>query len=325
MHAYLRGGCASVIVGLFIFCGCSSRPVSRVGADARPRSQSEKPLQLVSMPSGTQDLRVMSFNLRLATLIDLINHWGLRKELLVETVRRFDPDLLGTQEGLRSQTDYLRRQLSDYEFFGVGRNNGKRSGEMCGVFFRKSRFERTDGGHFWLSRKPEKPGSKGWGAPFPRMVTWVRLQPRDRSQAFYLFNTHFEAFSGRARSESAKLLKQRIAAIAKGAPSIVTGDFNAGEGSDPYKTLVSTSLGGGLTDTYRAVHPAPRKTDEGTRHGFRGSRRGQRIDWILASRQFQTLDADINHHRDGRRYPSDHFPVQATLRLNAPTRLVEIE
>jgi hypothetical protein len=52
-------------------------------------------------------LRVMSFNVRLATAPDGENHWDKRKDLMVETIRRFDPDLLGTQETLAVQADFL--------------------------------------------------------------------------------------------------------------------------------------------------------------------------------------------------------------------------
>ena len=273
----------------------------------------------LSVLPGNDELRVMSFNVRVSTLIDTINHWHLRKNAAVETIRDADPDLLGVQECLNSQAKYLQKKLSDYQFFGVGRENGKRGGEMCGIFFRKSRFEQLDGGHFWLSEKPNKPGSQGWGAMFPRMVTWVKLRPRDGSQpSVYFFNTHFDVFSGRARVESARLLRQRMQSIAGGAPTIVTGDFNTEQGSDAYRLLVTASptVGPTLIDTYRTIHPTTNADAEGTRHSFWGGQSGPRIDWILASDDFRVVDAAINHSRPGGRLPSDHFPVQATLRMN---------
>src|SRR5437762_1455123 len=114
---------------------------------------------------------------------------------------------------------------------------------MCGVFFRTGRFDLVDGGHFWLSKTPDKPGSHGWGAFFPRMVTWVKLRPRDGSgPAFCWFNTHFDAWNGHARRESAKMMVQFMDRIAARMPRVVTGDFNAVPDSDPYRTLVSHRL-----------------------------------------------------------------------------------
>ena len=263
-----------------------------------------------------RDLRVMTFNLRVSTIIDGQNTWGFRKGQVIERIRDFDPDLLGTQEGLNAQEKYLQEELPDYTFFGAGRSDGKRGGEMCGVFFKSSKFEKLAGGHFWLSMTPEKPGSKGWGAPFPRMVTWVKLRPRNGGQSFCWFNTHFEAFSARAREESAKLLQQRIVSIAGGMPTIVTGDFNAGDGSRPHSTLCSTAgPGPQLIDAFRAANRFAQGRDEGTRHGFSGNKSGERIDWILMSPAFQCLSAEIDRTRGLLGYPSDHFPVTATLRM----------
>ena len=280
-----------------------------------------------SIVAPSRDLRIMTFNLRVSTLFDGSNTWGLRKGMVLERIRSFDPDILGTQEGLNSQTKFLQSNLGEYTFFGAGRSDGERGGEMCGVFFKSAKFEQIDGGHFWLSTQPEKPGSKGWGGFFPRMVTWVKLRPRDGGQTFCWFNTHFDAWKARARVESAKLLQQRMISIAGGLPCIVTGDFNTGEGSTPYQTLCSTRAGYGvqLTDAFRAVNR--RIEDEGTRHGFDGDKDGERIDWILVSPQFQPISAAIDHTRGLLGYPSDHFPVTAIVRplANYGTPLASID
>ncbi len=197
---------------------------------------------------------------------------------------------------------------------------GKLRGEMCGVFFKTTRFEMLDGGHFWLRPTPEKPGSRGWGEIYPRMVTWVKLGPRDGGQTVYWFNTHFDAFSRRVRAKSATLMRERVIQIAGAMPCVVTGDFNTGPGSTPYRTLmaVQTPLASSLHDVFRVAHPvATRK--EGTVHFFTGWRGGPRMDWILATAQFQTLDAEIDRTRGPRGYPSDHFPVTARLRAAADT------
>jgi endonuclease/exonuclease/phosphatase family metal-dependent hydrolase len=272
---------------------------------------------LVTPVQQARDLRVMTFNLRVRTIFDGLNIWDMRRETVVQRVREFDPDLFGTQEGLDVQEDFLRANLPDYTFFGVGRDNGKRSGEMCGIFFRTSRFEMLDGGNFWLSNRPDKPGSHGWGALFPRMVTWVKLRPRDGSApAFCWFNTHFDAWNSHARSESARMMLAWMDIIAGKMPRVVTGDFNATPGSDPYQTLVygrRTTPEKALSDAFRVANPNP-VHDEGTMHNFSGRRDGNRIDWILATPQFQVISAAIDHARGPVGYPSDHFPVTVTLR-----------
>ena len=292
---------------LVLLCGCASHE----------RSDSTRTLY----PARTaHELRVMTFNLRIRTILDGHNIWDNRRDLVVERVRAFDADLLGTQEGLDSMETYLRQQLGDYTFRGVGRDDGKQRGEMCGVFFKTARFDLLDGGHFWLSTTPEKPGGRGWGAIFPRMVTWVKLRPRDGVATFCWFNTHFDAFSGRARTQSAKMLRDRMANIADGMPCIVTGDFNASHNSSPYEILLAERQppASSLRDVFRAAHPVATR-DEGTVHFFTGRRGGRRMDWILASSHFQTIDAEIDYTRGPGGYPSDHFPVTATLRGPAAT------
>jgi endonuclease/exonuclease/phosphatase family metal-dependent hydrolase len=267
------------------------------------------------------EVKVMTFNLRVRTFIDGLNMWDHRRDLVVSRVRNFDPDLLGTQEGLCSQEDFLQESLPDYTFFGVGRGDGKRGGEMCGVFFRSSRFEMIDGGHFWLSHTPEKPGSRAWGAVFPRMVTWVKLRERAGGQTFCWFNTHLDAWNSHARSEEAKLMSERIDQIAGVMATVITGDFNADQDSAPYLTMLHPRIGEApLVDTFRVANPDRVAANEGTMHNFTGRRNGQRIDWILASEpHFQVISAAIDRVRGTLGYPSDHFPVTATLRLTPST------
>ena len=93
-------------------------------------------------------VRVMSFNIRYGTANDGINRWELRKEFLVDTIRDFDPDLLGTQETLASQRDYLADALKSYAVVAAGRDDGKQAGEMAALYYRKDRFEAIEEGHF---------------------------------------------------------------------------------------------------------------------------------------------------------------------------------
>jgi endonuclease/exonuclease/phosphatase family metal-dependent hydrolase len=293
-----------------ILAGCSSLPDPYSFLNRKPARQ---------RAAISDNYRVMSFNLRTATIIDAQNHWNLRKELVVRSIKKFSPDLLGTQECQASQATYLQDELPGYQFVGAGRNNGKLGGEMCGLFYRNDRFIKLDEGHFWLSKTPDKPGSKSWGSAFKRMVTWVRLAPRDGSkQAFYFFNTHMDNSSELARVQGAWLLRRKIDQIADGRPVIVTGDFNTDSDTTPYQLLVHgpQDWRGYLVDTYRQINPTPGE-NEGTRHKFYGKTTGERIDWIITTNNFTTVNAAIDHTKYKGQYPSDHYPVTAVLRLQA--------
>lgn len=268
---------------------------------------------------GTGDaVRVMSFNVRYGTANDGENHWDKRKDFLADTIRAFDPDLLGTQETLDFQRDHVAAALPGHEAWGVGREDGAAKGEMCVLFFRRDRFEKLDGGHFWLSESPETAGSKSWDSSLPRMVSWVKLRDRrapDAPPILYL-NTHFDHRGTQARIESSRLLRTRVASTGADCRVIATGDFNAGEGSEPYQALFGAVEGrdSPLVDAYRVAHPKP-AADEGTFSGFRAaSTGGPRIDWIAMSRDWRVVEIHIDRTaRDGRT-PSDHFPVTAVLR-----------
>ncbi len=266
------------------------------------------------------DVRVMSFNIRYGTAGDGDNHWDRRKPLVLQTIRAFAPDLLGTQETLDFQRDYLATNLPDYVSFGVGRDDGANAGEMTAVFYKRQRYEQVDGGHFWLSRTPEVPGSKSWDSSLTRMCTWVKLRDRVATNAppVLFFNTHFDHQGTRARLESARLLRARAMAPAGGGRVIVTGDFNCGEESAPYVALFGPLEGqpATLADTYRVAHPA-RTPDECTFHSFRYlPSNGPRIDWIGASRDWKVGEVRINRTPTIPRPPSDHFPVEAVLQPN---------
>jgi endonuclease/exonuclease/phosphatase family metal-dependent hydrolase len=265
------------------------------------------------------EVRVMSFNIRYGTANDGDNHWEKRKDLLIETIKAFDPDLLGTQETLGFQRDFLARQMPQYDLLGVGRDDGGERGEMTALYYKRTRFEKLDGGHFWLSETPEQPGSKSWDTSLTRMVTWVklrdRLQPKAKPLAF--FNTHFDHRGEIARLESARLLYRRVLEMSKTCSVIVTGDFNAGEGSEPYKALFNPGNGKPplLRDVYRLAHPV-RAANEATFSEFKPEpRAGARIDWIGISKEWQVLQAAIDRTaRDGRT-PSDHFAMTTVLGL----------
>lgn len=254
-------------------------------------------------------LRVMSFNIRLGVAKDGPNHWDKRRNLVVETIQKFKPDLLGTQETYHFQADYLKQHLPGYGYVGWTRQAGKK-GEQCGILFLRERFELVQSGQFWLSKTPEKKGSKSWDSSLPRIVTWIEVKDKkaDGRQLRFL-NTHFDHRGKVARLEAAKMLRESAKKHAD-RPVIVTGDFNCSDTSPPYKALF---VGGVLTDTFRAKHPKKLK-NEGTFNGFKGTDNGARIDWVLHNDRFETIDAAIDKTSREGRYPSDHFPVTGILK-----------
>ena len=265
-------------------------------------------------PALAPPIKVMSFNIRYGKANDGDNRWNKRQALVSETIRMFDPDLLGLQEALPFQCAFLREQFPELDFVGRGREVDADRGEFCAIMFRRQRFEKLAEGHFWLSETPEQPGSKSWDAALPRMVTWVRLRDRDTQTEFIFANTHYDHIGRQARQFSSGIIRNWLEPFSD-LPFVLTGDFNSAVGSQPYQRLVQ---GEGderpLADTYRVIYPRA-DSQEGTSSRWSGNREGARIDWIVHSSDFSTLNAAIDYHNDRGRYPSDHYPVRATIRL----------
>ena len=274
-------------------------------------------LLVPSITFAGESVRVMSFNLRYGKANDGDNHWDKRDWLVAKTVKQFDPDLMGTQETLKFQAEYLGKELPGYTYFG--RSRMKTPNEHCGIFYKTERFTQLAGGHFWLSESPEVPESKSWDSSLPRMASWVLLNDKNAEKArpILFVNTHFDHRGKVARLESAKLIRKRIEklqTIADRPFTIVTGDFNTAEGSEPYNAFLDGN--DVLVDTYRKMHKEKGSTD-GTFNGFKGRDSGARIDWILASKDLVLKDAQIDRTNEDGRYPSDHFPVTAEFEVPA--------
>lgn len=270
-------------------------------------------LLISATASAGEPLRVATFNLRLAVASDAPNDWPNRRAQVMALIQHHDWDLFGTQEALPEQVADLEK-LPGYLRVGVGRDDGAGRGEHAAIFIRTARLELLRQGTFWLSETPQQP-SKGWDARCcHRIVTWVALRDRRAPEAgsFYLFNTHFDHEGVVARRESARLLISRWKELAGDSPTLVMGDFNAAPGSEPVQLL-------------RAALRDARDSSRTPPYGPAGTFQGFRIDAPLAEQDridhiFHTAGIDVlswaalTDSRQGR-FPSDHLPVQAVVRL----------
>ena len=252
-------------------------------------------------------LKLMTFNIRYGIADDKENHWDNRKALVIDRIKTFDPDLIGMQECRDDlQAKFIKRNLANYGFHGVRREGGGDTTlEMAPILFKESVFQLIRRGHFWLSDTPQVVGSKSWGSTFPRTATWVELLHLASSRSFIFLNTHFD-YEPSAIDESAKLLKTWSDQIIEAHPLIVTGDFNANKNSSAYQLLANDIS---LFDVYKQAHPSNK--NDGTFHGYGNDVTA--IDWILATDHFEVNNAEIDRFHVGNLYPSDHYPVTATM------------
>jgi len=259
----------------------------------------------------TLNLNVMSVNVRNMRSSDGENAWELRRDLLFEVLRRNRPDVIGTQEAYFPQVEQLEAALPDYVRIGVGRDDGKAEGETCALFFLRSRFRAEEQGTFWFSETPEIPGSHHWTRSLPRICTWARLIETS-GRAFAVYNVHLDHESQHAREQSVRLLLERLQGRQPVEPALILGDFNMEEDNPALANLQAAIPE--LRDAFRSLYPEAK--ERGTFHGFTGRTDGERIDYIFATPEFQVQEAQILHDNVEGRYPSDHFPTVACIRLD---------
>lgn len=265
-------------------------------------------------------LRVITLNVRYDNPEDSINAWPKRAHIVCNFVKNEEPDLLGMQEVLSTQYEYLDSVLTDYNSVGVGRTDGAKEGEMNPVFFRKDRFDLIRTKTFWLSDTPHLAGTKAWGAGLPRIVTWVELSEKTTSRHFYFFNTHFAHDSDSARIMSSKLLLNKVDSIAAGFSFVVTGDLNMLISSKGYEILTgpyeSVPL---LSDTYAVTEKRP-VGPAYTFNGFAEDKSTGRVDYIFVRNGMKVLEHRTFIKKEHGIYISDHWPVLAKVSLKEPSK-----
>jgi endonuclease/exonuclease/phosphatase family metal-dependent hydrolase len=259
-----------------------------------------------------ETLTVMTFNLRYITAGDTgVRTWVNRRDAAAGLIRREAADFACVQEAFRSMLDDVKARVPGYGEVGVGREDGKEQGEYAAILYHAATWTVEDSGTFWLSDTPAVAGSCTWGNHVTRICTWARFKHKSSGRLIHVFNTHFDHESQPSREKAAALVTQRIAALGTAAAVIFTGDLNAAP-DNPAITLL-TQAAPPLLDVWQTLHPSLPAAQSSTCHFFTGNHAGERIDYIFASGAFTPLTADILYDAQDGNYPSDHFPVRATM------------
>ncbi len=263
----------------------------------------------------SSNLRIMSFNVRGALYDDGENHWKRRGSLNVRTILRQAPDLIGFQEVHPGNLDVYQEQLQGFSWFQGPPYNDEEPFQYPAIFWNDERFRLVETGGFWISDTPDR-HSGAWETACIRSVAWVRLVWLETGIVFIHLNTHLDHVSKEARNQGARLITQRLDAIARReTPVLITGDFNCMPASSCYRIFFEA----GFIDTYLSNRPHPRAW---TFHNFKGEnfkpdKKGKdRMDWILARNWpdgCHVEQCSIVREAEPPLFPSDHYPVVADL------------
>jgi len=275
-------------------------------------------LLMIAFSGMSQTVTVMSYNIRLDTEADGVNQWKNRTGKVVGLLKKYNPDLLGVQEAMHNQMMDLQKELPDYAFVGVGRDDGKQKGEYSAIFYKKDKYEVLNQNTFWLSETPEVPGSKSWDAAITRVVTFALLKDKTTGKSFIYSNTHFDHVGKEARKQSASIIKIYLSGFVAGStfdkiekeiPIIVSGDFNSEPTDAPYLTMIDG-------EHLKLQDSRPANNLTGTFCGFERNKIPCRtIDYIFHSAGWSASNYTVIQDHDGKYFPSDHLPVMATFTM----------
>jgi len=258
-----------------------------------------------------QNLEVMTYNIKFANENDGENSWSKRKDHLTDQIRFYEPDIFGVQEALLEQLEHLKGNLPNYNYVGVGREDGINKGEFSALFYDTNQFKVLDEGTFWLS---ETPGviSVGWDAALPRICTFALFENKTTKQKFWIFNTHFDHIGEKARVESANLILAKIENLnTANIPVILMGDLNL-EPQTKAIQLLSKKMNDSKIVSKNVVFGP-----EGTFNGYNFLEPvTRRIDYIFISKgKLEVLKYAVLSDSWNLKYPSDHLPVFVELQF----------
>ena len=260
-----------------------------------------------SCSNSPEKINIMTYNIRLDTEADGINMWDNRKEGVLSLIKEESVDILGIQEGLPSQIEYLSKELDGYSMIGEGRDGGN-NGEYSAIYYRNKKMSLIQTETFWLSETPEIP-SIGWDAAIKRITTVGLFKMIDSNMELLVYNTHFDHIGKIAREKSVGVILNHIKENDfQNRPLIVMGDFNLSPEDLPIELLSKE-----LNDSFKLF---PVKNPVGTFNGFDlDSKLLDRIDYIFTKNIKITNYKHLNKKLSSGLWPSDHLPILISMFL----------
>ena len=319
-----------IFTGSNILKGCAARDSFTISKDTTLTPVFE----LISKGTYSDIHKICNYNIRYYNGSgNSAIHWPNRKEKVFEMIRRHEMDVCGIEEITKYQSPDFISTLTEYEYVGYGRDNGKEnsagaSGEQTGIIYKKDRYIKLDQGRFFLSKTPYKV-SKVSNSDFNRLVAWIKLKDRTSGKEFFFFSTHFNhnytAVKVQVRTDQAEIAINEVPKIAGDLPYFFAGDFNC-EITEPAYEMLSTrwtdafiAMGDNAIGAYvcneeqQTLYPTQCAWEGNTYTGLYSSddKSPKRIDLVLFDSSRATISSYFADNDDMglEKYPSDHLPV----------------
>ncbi|KAJ0326981.1 hypothetical protein COL5a_006537 [Colletotrichum fioriniae] len=284
----------------------------------------------VSCQTPDLALRFITYNIRWATPDPGTNEapWSTRRphlfsQLNYETAARPE-SLVCMQEVVEEQLLDIAQDLGPaWSHVGVGRDDGVAAGGFSPIYYQPGTWTLAENRTYWLSETPDVPGSKGWDAALPRIVTVASFRHVDSGVPLVYMCTHFDHVGQVARERSAELLvslaKEWENSTEGVVPVFLGGDLNIEPDNAAYQTLIAD---GNLHDIRDVVPESRRVGFSKTYTAFTDDTSDDTFldhlfvrDPVVRGMDFLTHAVLPNHFDDGV-YISDHRPVVADVMIN---------
>jgi len=254
------------------------------------------------------DFTAATFNLRAIQFPDLRSKWSKRCKLIADMIESSGASVVGVQEMLPVMKRDLKKMLGGYSFIGCGRSfkpsKNILHGEHTDLLAKRSvkcRYNET----FWLSREPDKPGSRLFASVFPRICTVADFEVNPSEGIVRVYNTHLDHLSGSVRMLQINIILRHMEMMQKidPRPTVLMGDFNCTPDSREIKAVTENG-----TLPLRAAYT-------GNEYSFKYPKFfGTRLlDHIFVSDEIEVKNAYID--KDSY-HGSDHYPVIASLAVS---------
>lgn len=257
-------------------------------------------------------MKIMTFNIRADNIFDINNRWKKRADLVCETMKHYNCDIIGLQEVTQKMYEDIHVNVKDYNIIGVGRTK-KFFSEKNSILIKKE-YRILEEETFWLSKTPNKVGSTIFLSLFPRICTTVvcELGPGKKVR---IYNTHLDCLFATAREFGLKKIAEVMEKNyeREHLPCILMGDFNATPNSRLMKKFKS---GRYTTKKLFAVQDIDETLYQKSTMGmFKGKEKGMHIDYIFVSEEFEIQNTEVVKYNKAGKYPSDHYPLVARVKV----------
>ena len=181
---------------------------------------------LLFVSASSQEIKVMSYNIRYDEPWDGENSWSIRKDVVASLMNYYAADFIGTQETQQHQLKFLLSKMPNYSSAGVYPPDADSGVEYKNLLYNKDKYTVVEQHFAWLT--PDGKKGVGWDAALRRWYTYALFRDIRKGFSGWVINAHFDHEGDTARLESAKIVWNKIKELKarQNFPVIFMGDLN---------------------------------------------------------------------------------------------------